>query len=276
MSTIGGIGAVAVVGAGPAGAEVASRLRHAEIPVLLLGGSTPVWGIDLAGRPHAPFELHRSSDGVDAGVVLASSVVIATGAAVAPLPIADPASRRDLSRPRAESALGRSIGCGSSWSRDRGGWLLDVDAGMRTTVPGVLAVGAVTGAHTRGDAERQAHLSVATLLAGDLAFTRRAPPGGNDSDELTALYEQVSRDLLVCPCEGVRLDEVRTSGASVLRDVKLATRLGMGLCQGRVCGHLMAGIDEADGRVPTALQPRAPVVPITVPISPPTNVRTSP
>lgn len=273
MIAIGVRGPVAVVGGGVAGARAAGVLQDAGVPVLLLDGRRPVWGIDLAGRPDGLFELHRTSGGNDVDVVHAASIVLATGAGLAPLPIQDPPSRPDLMRPRAESALGRSIGCRASWSRDRGGWLLDVDSGMRTTVPGVLAIGAVTGARTRGDAEEQALLAVESLLERNLTFTRRAAPGDDDSEELTALYRNVPDALLICPCEGVRLGQVRATGASVLREVKLATRLGMGACQGRVCGHLMAGLDEVEGRAPTPLQPRAPIVPLTIPLFDPITDR---
>jgi bacterioferritin-associated ferredoxin len=46
-------------------------------------------------------------------------------------------------------------------------------------------------------------------------------------------------DLVVCRCEGVRWAEVvearATFGLTSLRALKLATRMGMGICQGRVC-----------------------------------------
>jgi hypothetical protein len=41
-------------------------------------------------------------------------------------------------------------------------------------------------------------------------------------------------DTIVCRCEDVRLSAL--AGASCAREAKLATRAGMGPCQGRVCG----------------------------------------
>src|SRR4029079_9849661 len=41
-------------------------------------------------------------------------------------------------------------------------------------------------------------------------------------------------DTLVCRCEDVAMS--RCEGASSIREAKLATRAGMGPCQGRVCG----------------------------------------
>ena len=41
-------------------------------------------------------------------------------------------------------------------------------------------------------------------------------------------------DTLVCRCEDVAMS--RCEGAASIREAKLATRAGMGPCQGRVCG----------------------------------------
>lgn len=49
-------------------------------------------------------------------------------------------------------------------------------------------------------------------------------------------------DLIVCRCEGVPEDAIAAAvagGALTPRQVKLATRAGMGPCQGRVCRHLV-------------------------------------
>jgi bacterioferritin-associated ferredoxin len=48
--------------------------------------------------------------------------------------------------------------------------------------------------------------------------------------------------VLVCRCEEVYEDAIRAaiaSGATTPREVKLRTRVGMGVCQGRVCRTLM-------------------------------------
>ncbi|NOZ71610.1 MAG: FAD/NAD(P)-binding oxidoreductase, partial [Chloroflexi bacterium] len=46
---------------------------------------------------------------------------------------------------------------------------------------------------------------------------------------------------LICRCEEVSLGEIRQAwdqGARTLREIKGLTRLGMGNCQGRICGDL--------------------------------------
>ncbi|HYF93031.1 MAG TPA: (2Fe-2S)-binding protein [Symbiobacteriaceae bacterium] len=73
-------------------------------------------------------------------------------------------------------------------------------------------------------------------------------------------------DLIVCRCEEVTLQELRDAisrGAATSRQLKLATRAGMGFCQGRTCRVLierLAGDEPADS---SGLAVRPPARPIT-------------
>ncbi|HSJ06205.1 MAG TPA: FAD-dependent oxidoreductase, partial [Longimicrobiales bacterium] len=118
-----------------------------------------------------------------------------------------------------------------------------VDEHARTTVPGVLCAGEGTG--VKGVAGAIVEGTIAgTVAAGgkpgaallrararETAFGRRLEgafalrPG---------LRERVRPDTIVCRCEDVRFGALAGHGS--LREAKLATRLGMGPCQGRVCG----------------------------------------
>lgn len=47
---------------------------------------------------------------------------------------------------------------------------------------------------------------------------------------------------IICRCEGVRLDKILTaieSGAINTKELKLKTRVGMGVCQGKVCRPIL-------------------------------------
>lgn len=77
-------------------------------------------------------------------------------------------------------------------------------------------------------------------------------------------------DLIICRCEEVSLRELReaiANGAATARQLKLATRAGMGFCQGRTCRGLVEQLIEqepapdADGS--SALAFKAPARPIT-------------
>jgi NAD(P)H-nitrite reductase large subunit len=50
---------------------------------------------------------------------------------------------------------------------------------------------------------------------------------------------------LVCRCEEVTEEEVRqciAEGCETLREIKMVTRTGMGLCQGRTCSKIISRI----------------------------------
>lgn len=56
-------------------------------------------------------------------------------------------------------------------------------------------------------------------------------------------------DLIVCRCEEVTSSEIHLAireGASTIDGIKRATRAGMGLCQGRICGCLVERIISDD------------------------------
>ena len=77
----------------------------------------------------------------------------------------------------------------------------------------------------------------------------------------------MKEDIIICRCqeitrseieEGIRQNDLRT-----IQEVKRFTRAGMGLCQGKTCGRLVAEILGGEVRPDT---PRPPVraVPISV------------
>jgi hypothetical protein len=74
-------------------------------------------------------------------------------------------------------------------------------------------------------------------------------------------------DALVCRCEAVRVgDLLRALSAydiSDLRQLKLLTRSGMGMCQGRVCRPTLEALARAWGfsNIPGALRVRPPLRP---------------
>lgn len=52
----------------------------------------------------------------------------------------------------------------------------------------------------------------------------------------------ISEDYLICRCEEISLEALRKAkeiGATTSQEVKMATRAGMGMCQGRICRSLL-------------------------------------
>ncbi len=66
-----------------------------------------------------------------------------------------------------------------------------------------------------------------------------------------------SETVFICRCEEVTREEVEQAirdGATTITGVKKRTHAGMGLCQGRTCRKLVAGM-LAEGRDPATILP---------------------
>src|SRR5665811_380684 len=149
--------------------------------------------------------------------------------------------------PRLELAI--AAGCALTVDR-----FVRVDEGQQTSVPGVYAVGEITGI---GGAD----LAMAEgLIAGHLAA------GGSAADDqprravrrrrivrgfarrIEAAHaiqpgwsKVLTADTIVCRCEEVSFGTLCATAENTrsrsLRALKLSTRAGLGICQGRVCGR---------------------------------------
>lgn len=157
------------------------------------------------------------------------------------------------------SELARQAGARSSWV-DGSGWVVEADQLMRTSVPG-LSVGGeqtgVAGAEAAALSGELAGLGIAcdagrlSVAAADeqaaplkkrLAERRRfaawlASMASPDPDLLARLAE---RSALICRCEDITvgaLADVLATDPMVTstNTAKLLTRVGMGVCQGRMC-----------------------------------------
>ncbi|RJL36112.1 NAD(P)/FAD-dependent oxidoreductase [Bailinhaonella thermotolerans] len=151
--------------------------------------------------------------------------------------------------PQAELAL--ALGCATRTDPD-GAEVVAVDAGMRTSVPGVFAAGEVTGiggarlSMTEGEI---AGLGAAHAYIPD-RFLRRRARLARFAAALRIAYpvrdgwrEGLRPDTVVCRCEEVTaaaIGEAVELGAGDARSAKLLSRAGMGWCQGRMCGYAVA------------------------------------
>jgi len=141
-----------------------------------------------------------------------------------------------------------------------------VDAMQKTWREGVWAAGELTGI---GGVERSlVEGEIAGLAAiGELTearklFARRAAwhRFGSHLTRAFALRTELRAlprpDTIVCRCEDIRYEEL-TRWTSA-REVKLQTRCGMGLCQGRICGtanHFLFGWQDSSVRPPASAAP---------------------
>lgn len=158
--------------------------------------------------------------------------------------------------PAAELAI--RAGCAMRHDETRGGWVPEHDGQQETSVPGIYVAGEIAGV---------AGAKVA-MIEGALAGRAMARSLGLSHGPLADLQEQrrcqrrisdallraarvpagLSRlaqpSTLLCRCEDVNFTEVaaaaRLHGADQ-RSIKMATRAGMGPCQGRICHSIVHG-----------------------------------
>jgi NAD(P)H-nitrite reductase large subunit len=152
--------------------------------------------------------------------------------------------------PRLELAVG--LGC-----RIVDGFVA-VDASGATSIPGVYAAGEITGiggadlaaaeGAVAGAAAARAPLPPIAALravrrgrrfATALADAHPVPPGR---------HSWLSPDTVVCRCEEVTVRDLNAAvdlGAADVRTLKLTSRAGLGLCQGRMCGREVAELAAA-------------------------------
>lgn len=155
----------------------------------------------------------------------------------------------------AQLELAISAGCTLIAAPD-GGSAVQVDADQQSSVPGVYAAGELTGVAGAAPAEAEG------AVAGAAAAARlgRGPGPTEKERKLVARGNQVAQalakaypirpgwrtwltgDTLVCRCEEVSYDDLNraTEVAEAGRALRLTSRAGLGMCQGRVCARTIA------------------------------------
>jgi len=159
------------------------------------------------------------------------------------------------------TGLAALLGCAIEDAR------VQVDAFQRTSVEGVLCAGESTGI-AGADCARAEGVVAGHMAAGreDLACTAcrwrdRERRFGAALERAFSLRDELctlpTADTIVCRCEDVAWSELVPREDE--RDAKLQTRVGMGPCQGRVCGAALEFLKGwPRGRV------RPPLIPVTM------------
>jgi NADPH-dependent 2,4-dienoyl-CoA reductase/sulfur reductase-like enzyme len=161
---------------------------------------------------------------------------------------------------RAEAQLADLAGCRFAFAADSRQWLPERSPGGRSSVAGVYLAGDGAGIGGADVAELQGRRTALTVLADlgrpvdrrelaslDRALARQARFRG----ALDAAYpfpghlvDAIGDDEIVCRCEGITAAALRRAasdhGAGEVNRVKALTRIGMGRCQGRICGEAAA------------------------------------
>lgn len=134
---------------------------------------------------------------------------------------------------------------------------VEVDDTQATSVDGVFAAGEITG--IAGAEFAVAEGTVAGTAAAGAAVPRPARrhtrAGRRFAETFDLAYrvrpgwrDRLADDTVICRCEEVRYGELRRAATQRdvqdVRAVKLTTRAGLGMCQGRICGDVVAELTE--------------------------------
>lgn len=184
-----------------------------------------------------------------------------------------------------QSALPRMAGAQMRLAGPAGGWACVHDDFMRTSVAGISAAGETTGvagaaaaaaggalagigiAHDLGaitadEADRAAHRP-----RRDLARHRAFAALLEDVADPTARFPAASADTIICRCEDVDQATITAQlpACQSANAIKLATRCGMGACQGRNCEPSLLRLMAKAGNVAeTGFTPRFPARPVSI------------
>lgn len=189
---------------------------------------------------------------------------------------------------RSETQLASLVGCAFEFNaRDRN-WTPQRDAAGRSSVPGVYVAGdgaAIGGADAAELAGERAALALledtghaqdakrARVLEAELAANSRVRTALERAFPFPEDWAaSIADDTVLCRCEevtaGTLRQAVRDTDAQELNRVKALTRVGMGRCQGRMCGAAAAEVlAHACGRSPAEvgrLRNQPPVKPVPV------------
>jgi thioredoxin reductase len=161
----------------------------------------------------------------------------------------------------ASSELPRQAGASVRWREHEGGWLVGHDQWFQSSVGNLFVAGEVTGVAGADAALEKGRVAAVGMLralgridarrAEELARPFRRRLAG--IQRFAQLLHQLARppqhlaeatmtgEAILCRCESIRRDEfeqqLRENPHVVSSDgAKLLTRVGMGLCQGRMCG----------------------------------------
>lgn len=179
-----------------------------------------------------------------------------------------------------QNELARALGCHAEWDARRNHLVITRDHDMQTTVQGVYVAGDGGGLNGARAARAQG------TIAG-LAAARAIGRGAVDDIVLTAARRDLRRalrfqdalwrvfkapaldsvttgDTAICRCEEVNradLDAAASVHGPELGAIKRDTRAGMGRCQGRYCGPVLARAFASPGEF-ALFAPRAPGKPV--------------
>jgi hypothetical protein len=191
----------------------------------------------------------------------------------------------------ASSELARQAGADMHWKEHAGGWLAKHDEWLESSIKNLFVAGEITSVEGADAALEKGRVAAAGILRslgrvdddGASSLAASAKKRLSHLQEFAAVLQQLARppadlalrtmtdDTILCRCESIRRGELQqqlmdNKHVMSADAAKLLTRVGMGLCQGRMCGDNVARVvAAARGVQPDAVGPfqaQAPVKPV--------------
>jgi len=185
--------------------------------------------------------------------------------------------------------LPQLAGCELEYEEGKGGWVVKVTDALETSVQNIYAAGEITGIGGALKSLNEGVLAALSILKKfekieDREFlpqfqnlTRQRRHHLSFGNYFNALYripdEAISAipdETVICRCEDVTMGNIRKAlfdGFQTPGAIKRATRIGMGRCQGRICGSVLYDIVAAYTKKPGSKIPLLSVRPPVKPIS---------
>ncbi|MDQ0167972.1 FAD-dependent oxidoreductase [Bacillus horti] len=193
----------------------------------------------------------------------------------------------------ASSELARQIGCKTRFDGANGGWLVEVNEEMQSSIPTIRVAGELNGVGGAELSEVEGRIAALSLLkelspqhyeqkkawhqslikerSSWMAFAEMLGKATDLTFDPLPLLKR-KPETYVCRCEEVSYRSIEDtlqehSHVSSMNAVKLMTRCGMGLCQGRYCERTLQEIAShqwGEKAVGDSLTARFPVKPVTI------------
>ncbi len=169
------------------------------------------------------------------------------------------------------------LGCAHRYEPTQAAFVCEHDAEMQTNKAGVFVAGEITGIGGSARAMPQGAIAgiaaarqLGNLTAGEaeaklLAHRKELKHQQSFAETLNQMFQLragrlswMTPQTIICRCEEVTAGQVKRAieqfQATDAKTIKLTTRAGMGLCQGRICGHIVTGLTASlTGRDPAEI-----------------------
>jgi NADPH-dependent 2,4-dienoyl-CoA reductase/sulfur reductase-like enzyme len=185
--------------------------------------------------------------------------------------------------------LAQLAGCELEYKEGKGGWVVKVRDDLETSIQNIYAAGEITGIAGALKSLNEGALVALSILKtlGKLdereflpQFQRLATQRkhhlrfGNYFNAFYKIPDEainlIPDETVICRCEDVTMGDIRnalSNGFQTPGAIKRATRIGMGRCQGRICGSVLYDIVAAYTKKPGSKIPLLSVRPPVKPVS---------